>query len=211
MPGTPVAARGLLLAAGAGSRAGGPKALRRDADGTSWLARSVQVLLAGGCAQVTVVLGCAADAGRQRLDELPDGVRGQLAVAVAPDWAEGPGRSLVCGLAAVQEADEPVLAVHLVDLPDVGSPVVARLLAGSGPDTLRRAAYAGRPGHPVVLGRVHRPGLAAWLGTHDPRTGAAGYLRAHRVVPVECADLASGLDQDGPDPTAPGVGGPARA
>ena len=32
---------GLLLAAGAGERFGGPKALARDGDGTSWLLRSV--------------------------------------------------------------------------------------------------------------------------------------------------------------------------
>ena len=32
---------GVLLAAGAGRRAGGPTALRVDADGTSWLERSI--------------------------------------------------------------------------------------------------------------------------------------------------------------------------
>ena len=51
---------GVLLAAGAGRRAGGPKALRVDADGTSWLLRSIAVLRDGGCAAVIVVLGCQA-------------------------------------------------------------------------------------------------------------------------------------------------------
>ena len=49
-------AHGLLLAAGAGRRMGGPKALRVDADGTSWLVRSAGALLDGGCSGVTVVL-----------------------------------------------------------------------------------------------------------------------------------------------------------
>ncbi|HEY6683600.1 MAG TPA: NTP transferase domain-containing protein, partial [Propionibacteriaceae bacterium] len=48
---------GVLLAAGAGRRAGGPKALRVDPDGTSWLLRSITVLREGGCDAVVVVLG----------------------------------------------------------------------------------------------------------------------------------------------------------
>ena len=56
----------MLLAAGAGRRAGGPKALRIDSDGTSWLLRSIAVLRDGGCAAVVVVLGCEADRVRGR-------------------------------------------------------------------------------------------------------------------------------------------------
>ena len=55
---------GVLLAAGAGRRAGGPKALRVDADGTSWLERSIKVLRDGGCDAVIVVLGCEAARAR---------------------------------------------------------------------------------------------------------------------------------------------------
>ena len=56
---------GVLLAAGAGRRAGGPKALRVDADGTSWLLRSIAVLRDGGCDAVIVVLGCEAARARE--------------------------------------------------------------------------------------------------------------------------------------------------
>ena len=55
---------GLLLAAGAGTRMGRPKALVVDADGTSWLARGVEALRAGGCDEVAVVLGAAVDEAR---------------------------------------------------------------------------------------------------------------------------------------------------
>ena len=55
---------GVLLAAGAGRRAGGPKALRVDGDGTSWLLRSIAVLRDGGCDAVIVVLGCEAESAR---------------------------------------------------------------------------------------------------------------------------------------------------
>ena len=47
---------GLLLAAGAGSRLGTPKALVHDAHGTSWVQPAVGVRFDGGCTGVTVVL-----------------------------------------------------------------------------------------------------------------------------------------------------------
>ena len=50
---------GLLLAAGAGRRFGGPKALVQDGQGP-WLHRAVRALLDGGCVDVLVVTGAAA-------------------------------------------------------------------------------------------------------------------------------------------------------
>lgn len=179
---------GLLLAAGAGTRMGMPKALCRDADGTSWLQRSIGALVDGGCAQVTVVLGARADEARGLV---PEGVD----VAVAIDWDEGLAASLRAGLAALdQVADAAVLS--LVDLNDVTSEVVARVVAdGVEPDTLSRAAYDGRPGHPVVIGRDHWAGVAASAAGDF---GARHYLDAHDVTLVECGDLATGEDADSP-------------
>ncbi|MFC6318934.1 NTP transferase domain-containing protein, partial [Nocardioides sp. GCM10027113] len=146
---------GLLLAAGAGTRMGGPKALVHDTDG-SWLRRAAAVLRDGGCDDVTVVLG--AGAGRAR-DLLADE---QAGVVVAEDWAEGMGASLRAGLAALAGGDADAAVVTLVDLPDLTAEVLARLLAtGADRATLARAAYDGVPGHPVVLGRDH------WGGVRD--------------------------------------------
>ena len=133
---------GLLLAAGAGRRMGTPKAL---VDG--WLRRSVQVLSEGGCDRVYVVLGASADEARPLLAGL------DATVVVADDWADGMGASLKAGLS---EIDGDVL-VSLVDLPDVGTEVVARVLAAGA--TLARASYDGRPGHPVLIGADHREAL----------------------------------------------------
>ncbi len=182
---------GLLLAAGAGSRMGRPKALVRSPDGEPWLARSVEVLRAGGCSQVVVVLGAAADAARELL---PDGAR----VVVAADWAEGLSASLRAGLAALDDTDAEAAVVLLVDLPDLVPAVVARLLPADA-TTIARAAYDGEPGHPVVLGRDH---WAAVATTTSGDHGARDYLRARSelVRLVECADLASGVDQDTPTP-----------
>lgn len=168
---------GLLLAAGAGRRMGRPKALVDD-----WLARGVAAL--APCDEVVVVLGAEAEAARERV---PQGV----AVVVAGDWAEGMGASLRAGLADVS-ADAVV--VTLVDLPDVGAEVVRRLLAEAyDAATLRRAAYAGVPGHPVLLGRDHVAGVAA---SASGDRGAREYLRERSVELVECGDLASGEDVD---------------
>ena len=175
---------GLLLAAGAGSRIGMPKALMRDDDGTSWLQRSVAALVDGGCDRVTVVLGARAS---EALALVPEGVSS----VVADDWAEGMSASLRAGLAALGEADAAVLS--LVDLPDVTAEVVRRVVTGAGPATLSRAAYDGRRGHPVVIGRDHWAGVAA-SATGD--FGARHYLDAHEVTLVECGDLATGRDQD---------------
>jgi CTP:molybdopterin cytidylyltransferase MocA len=189
-----VSAAGLLLAAGAGRRMGRPKALVTDPDGTSWLRRSVAALSSGGCTSVTVVLGAGAD---DALALVPDGV----AVVLAHDWAEGMGASLRAGLEALAVAGERADAavVSLVDLPDVGGPVVARLVARAGaPTLLARAAYDGVPGHPVLLGREHWAPVAAQAAGD---AGARDYLAARDVLLVECADLATGLDQDTPPPS----------
>jgi CTP:molybdopterin cytidylyltransferase MocA len=181
-----VRVHGLLLAAGAGSRMGRPKALVVDEAGESWLARSVDVLHEAGCAEVTVVLGAAVAEAIDLLDG-----RG-ADVVVAHDWAEGMSASLRAGLAALPAAD--AVLVHLVDLPDVTADVVARVLtAGTGPATLARASYDGAPGHPVLLGHDHWAGVAATTtGDH----GARDYLRSHAVQLVECGDLARGRDVD---------------
>jgi CTP:molybdopterin cytidylyltransferase MocA len=178
---------GLLLAAGAGTRLGRPKALVRDPDGTSWLLRSIGVLRDGGCGEVTVVLGAEADMARDILAGKP------VAVVEAVDWAEGMGASLRTGLRSLSGSNAVAACVHLVDLPDVGPGAVARVRAALGPDALVRATYAGRPGHPVLLGRDHWAAVAD--SVHGDR-GARAYLDAHGVRDIDCSDLASGRDVD---------------
>lgn len=172
---------GLLLAAGGGRRMGTPKALVDD-----WLITSVAVLRQGGCDDVTVVLGAAADQARTRLG-------GEERVVVAEDWAEGMSASLRAGLAAVAGEPADAVLVHLVDLPDVGPEVIARVGALASPSALARATYAGVPGHPVLIGRDHWAGVAETLAGDQ---GAKAYLRSHGAEPVECGDLATGADVD---------------
>ncbi len=185
-PGDQALTVGILLAAGGGRRMGMPKALMRDPDGGSWLLRACAALDGGGCDRITVVLGAAAEEARRLLSEVP------VDVIVAPDWESGMSASLRAGLGFLVEGDAALL--HLVDLPDVGPDVVARVLAaGTGRDSLARATYDGVPGHPVLLGRHHWPGV---LGSSVGDQGARAYLSAHPPTEVECGDLATGHDVD---------------
>jgi len=186
---------GVLLAAGAGRRAGGPKALRVDADGTSWLLRSIAVLCDGGCDAVIVVLGCQAARARDLLVKSRVAADPMITVVEAPDWVQGMGSSLRSGLVAARSAPCRAVLVHLVDLPDVTAEAVRRLIRQAPPGTasLARVTYGGRPGHPVLIGRDHLETIMVGL-TGD--SGAKGYLARHGAHSVECGDLASGQDHD---------------
>ena len=74
--------------------------------------------------------------------------------------------------------------------------VPRRLLTkGVTPAVLRRAVYAGAPGHPALIGRGHWAPLVAELAGDR---GAGAYLRRHDAEEVECSDLATGADVDIP-------------
>lgn len=179
-------AAGLLLAAGAGRRYGMPKALVGDG---AWLRGSVGVLAEAGCDPVVVVLGAAAD---RAAPLVPAGA----GVVVAADWEEGMGASLRAGLAALTPGAVEAALVHLVDLPDVGVDVIRRVAAAASPDVVARAAYDGRAGHPVVIGREHWGEVVGGaLGDKGARDWLAG--RADLVL-VDCTDLATGVDVDRP-------------
>jgi CTP:molybdopterin cytidylyltransferase MocA len=171
---------GVLLAAGAGTRYGMPKVL---AEQGRWLRHAVTALSAGGCDDVVVVLGAA-------VVEVPPPAR----AVIAEEWATGLSASVRAGLAASGHADMAVL--HLVDLPDVGADVIARVVAAAAESAsgVARARYGGRPGHPVVLVRAHWPAL---IDTLHGDEGGRSFLAARTdVLAVECGDLAAGTDVD---------------
>ncbi len=185
---------GLLLAAGAGRRMGGPKALLRDGRGVPFLDRGIGALFEGGCERVTVVVGAAADEVMAVLDEAGWVEDPAVDTVVAEDWQEGMGASLRAGLRSLDQGEAAV--VTLVDLPDVDESVVRRVVAAaSGSEALVRATYDGRPGHPVLIGRDHWPDVLSTVGGDQ---GARDYLTAHEHVTCECGDLATGKDVDEP-------------
>jgi CTP:molybdopterin cytidylyltransferase MocA len=181
---------GIVLAAGAGTRFGMPKALARTAAGKPWVAIASELLLSAGCDRVVIVLGAAAEQARALVptDE-------RVSIAVAEHWAIGMSESIRVGILAASGA---AALVSLVDLPDLPLAVALRVVGtGAGIEaaqqSLRHATFGGRPGHPVLIGNSHWAPLVATLhGDH----GAREYLRAHGATGVECSDLFDGHDVD---------------
>jgi CTP:molybdopterin cytidylyltransferase MocA len=195
---------GVLLAAGAGSRMGGPKALvgplagPHDGD-ESPVSRVVGWMHAGGCAEVIVVIGARATDVRASLPLHP-----WLSVVEASDWSAGMGASLRAGLAHATTGGADAALVTLVDLPDVRADVFERMLATAAAtdpvdSVLARAVYDGRPGHPVLIGR------SWWASAGELARGDMGARELFANRPhcrVECGDLATGEDADLPPAAA---------
>jgi CTP:molybdopterin cytidylyltransferase MocA len=175
---------GVLLAAGAGSRLGQPKATV-ELGGEPLAGRGVALLRDGGAQPVVVVTGAVA------VD-----LAGVLIVH-NPDWRTGMGSSLAAGLAMVPD-DCAAAVIALVDQPLVGPAAVRRLIAayraGAG---VAVAAYDGARRNPVLIAREHWPEVTA-LAIGD--SGARPFLRAHPelVTSVECGDTGSADDVDTP-------------
>lgn len=219
MPTSSAPIAGLVLAAGAGSRYGMPKALARDDDGTPWLVRTIGTLTNAGCTPVIVVLGAQAAKARALLDDFC--LTPSVVIALAEDWTEGLSASLRAGLRQATALPAPELpatglpaagppraplavAIVPVDVPGLRTSTVKRMIGavsgeeGSdtssvGPHTLRQASFNARPGHPVVIGREH---WAPLIDSAAGDTGARPYLQAHDARLVDCTDLETGLDID---------------
>ncbi|WP_116950672.1 nucleotidyltransferase family protein [Jiangella endophytica] len=180
---------GLVLAAGSGSRYGGPKALVRY-EGSRLVDRAVRLLSGGGCAPVVVVSGAVSLS-----------VPGAIVVH-NPDWATGMGSSLRAGLRALSwSVTADAVVVALVDQPWVGVEAVKRLRqvwsSAAGEVSVAVATYEGRRGNPVLLARPVWPEVAALA---DGDVGARPFLRAHPelVTAVDCTGTGTSADVDTP-------------
>ena len=155
------------------------------ADG-AWLAAAVTALHDGGCDTVAVAMGARV------LAPPPGTVR-----ILVPRWHLGLGETVRVAASYAQDRGASSMVLTLVDTPDVDGRVVRRVIQACEDvsSALARAVYDGRPGHPVLIGRTHLPGIVGGV-TGDE--GARGYLSAHSDILdlVECGDLASGIDHD---------------
>ena len=152
----------VVLAAGAATRYGAPK--QRE------LLPAVLAAL-GDIERVVVVQGAyeVEAPGAQVVD--------------CPEWAEGPGASLRCGLAALGDDVTHALVV-LADGPNLDQRAVRRVLDNRAAGAIVAASYDGNRSHPVVLER------SVWGAIPDE--GA----RALEPVLVDCSDLTPPGDVD---------------
>jgi CTP:molybdopterin cytidylyltransferase MocA len=104
-----------------------------------------------------------------------------------PEWEQGPGASLRCGLAALEPGVEAAV-VCLADGPNLAPEAVHRVLEAWRADEgeVVAASYGGARGHPLVIGR------AAWASVPDEG------LRGLPVTLVSCDDLGAPGDIDVP-------------
>lgn len=144
----------ILLAAGSGRRLGLPKALL-ELQGIWMLPRLVEVLRAGGCRSVHVVV---------RLEDVPilearGGIPG-AEVRINPNPVAGRTGSVLEGLASLSEGGfGEALLIHSCDIPLLSAEAVHQLIRAwmveAQRDTLaaRLVTPGGKGGHPLLLGR----------------------------------------------------------
>jgi molybdenum cofactor cytidylyltransferase len=139
---------------------------------------------------VVVVLGAAAE-------EIGAAVRFASAEPIVCEgWAEGMAASLRCGVEQLAGADWVV--VTLGDMPGVTPEAIEAVIGAveaAGDAQAVRAAYAGRPGHPVALSRA----LLARVGELRGDVGARELLRGANVRDVEAGHLGRPDDVDTPE------------
>lgn len=158
----------LVLAAGAGTRMGRPKQLL-PVGGRPMLQHALDAAAAGGLGELVLVLGYEAGAVAAAV-ALPPGAR----TVVNDRHAEGQATSLAAGLGAMP-ADAAAALVLLGDQPEVRPEAIRAVVSArrpGGPPMLR-AAYRGRPGHPVLLERALWADAVALRGEGGGRVLAA--------------------------------------
>jgi CTP:molybdopterin cytidylyltransferase MocA len=178
----------LILAAGASSRMGTPKALL-PLGGRSLLAHSIACVLAGGCARALVVVGAHALTGEPSL------AHARVGVVVNADWPLGPLSSLQAGLRAALAQHERLagVLVQRVEQPRVSPHTVAALLheLAEQPDAIVQPQVRGMSGHPIAWPRACFDALLAL----DPRHATARTLLAQPEHAARRRKLA--LDDEG--------------
>lgn len=186
----------VILAAGASTRMGSPKALLATPSGRPFAAAIVRAFAAAGVTDIVVVTG--ADHDRIVEAVLTDAPAVVPRFARNPDPSRGQLSSLWVGMDAAVTAETEALIVTLVDVPMVNPATVAKVI-----DEWRRTrapivrpAIGDRHGHPVIFDRaVFNELRAAPLDQ-----GAKTVVRAHArdVVDVPVSDEGSLIDVDSP-------------
>jgi molybdenum cofactor cytidylyltransferase len=178
---------GIILAAGASSRMGSPKALL-DYRGETFVNRLVRVL-SGACERVIVVLGYQADAIRERVEG--------ATIVVNPDPSRGQLSSLQTGLSAVPADAEAVLFTP-VDSPTVDESTIARVV-----EEFRRRdentvlvipRFRGKRGHPVCAAREVVPEFLALPPTSQAKEIVNRYEARTLYIEVEDAGVLADID-----------------
>lgn len=176
---------GVVLAAGASTRFGSPKALV-PIQGEPAVARIVRLLRANGCDPVAVVVG----ADRERIQ---GAVPPSAELVVNHAWAKGRTGSIKAGARALPLSCSPI--VWPVDHPAVAGATIRALV--EGPGDIRVPVYDHRRGHPILLEARLREEILA-LGDDQPFHDLV-HREPRRVVDVPVDDAGIHLNIDVPE------------
>ena len=185
--------RAIVLAAGASSRMGRPKAGLPLADGgDTFLSRILRTLTAAGLPEIVVVTGAAPEAVRTAAGR----VRPSVSFVQNDGWQAGQLSSLLAGLDHRPGARLEAALVMLVDAPLASVDTVRRVLRAwreTGAPIVR-PARGDEHGHPVIFDR----GLFHELRAADPAAGAKVVVRARsdRIVNLPIEDPGAFVDVD---------------
>jgi molybdenum cofactor cytidylyltransferase len=193
---TPGRVAAIVLAAGRGTRMGGPNKLLAEVGGKPIVRRAVEAALASRARPVVVVIGHEGDRVAAALAGL------DITRVQNPDYVEGLASSLKTGIAALPTNADAVV-VALGDMPNVTGGLIDRLVQAIDP--ARGALIVvptreGRRGNPVVWSRRFFDDLARLEGD----TGARHLITQSNeaVVEVPVDDEGAFLDIDTPEALA---------
>lgn len=175
---------GIVLAAGRSGRMGRPKPVL-EVEGTTFLARAIDVLHAGGCSPVVAVV--------RDVDVVPDG-SGAVVVLNREE-----GTEQVDSLRLALDALDPRVAAVLVlpvDHPLVRPETVAAVLSAyrQGGADIVRPVHRGVGGHPTLLGRSLFPALHHGTLPAGAQTVVDGNPDLRRDLEVEDAGVVTDID-----------------
>jgi len=175
----------ILLAAGRSRRLGAPKQLL-TVDGTPLVVRAVRQAMVHCDAGMVVVTG----AGREQIIDVLAGL--PIDIVENPDWAQGMGTSIRCGVAAAPAAAGGLLLL-VCDQPAVGAAELAGLTDAwrAAPERIAAAGYAGTRGVPAIFPACYRGRLMALNGDCGARSIIA---EADEVTVVDMPAAAHDID-----------------
>ena len=184
--------RAIVLAAGASTRMGQPKAgLRVTPSGQTFAAAVVEALRAAGVTEVVVVAGAHPEAVTAAVAGLED-----VRVVVHGGWAAGQLSSLRAGLAVVDAPDLEAILVTLVDCPLVRPATVRQLIETweAARPPIVRPAIGARHGHPVIFDRVTFGDLRSAPLEVGAKAVIARWSAAIANVPTDDAGVLADID-----------------
>jgi len=186
---------GVILAGGASSRMGSPKALLADDLGQPFVVRLVRAMAEAGLREVVVVTGYEHDS---IVAALAAHVTSPVQVVRNDDPARGQVSSLWTAMDEVCRPETEAIAVMLVDVPLVAPATIRTVVDAwrSSRAPIVRPAVGPRRGHPVVFDRA----VFEELRQAPLDIGARAVVRAHArdILDVPVADTGCLKDIDTP-------------